>query len=104
MNYSRRIDIDQISPRMSSGGQLVDVREAAEYARARVPGAVNIPMGHLPDRLSSLDRSRPVMLICQAGNRSAATLDLLLAQGFDAHDVAGGTDAWVTSGRPLEAS
>lgn len=82
-------------------GTTVDVRERAEYAQVHVPGAVLMPMGQLAARLGELDRSRPIHVICATGNRSKAMTDLLVAQGFDAMSVAGGTQAWIASGRAV---
>ena len=61
-----------------------------------------VPMGQLASRLAEIDKDGPVYLICRSGNRSGAMLDLLVAQGFDAYNVAGGTVAWAQSGRPLD--
>jgi len=98
----REIDIDQIATSLEGGAHIIDVREAGEYVEGHVPGAVNIPMGHLTSRLDELDRSAPVHLICASGNRSGAMADVLIAQGFDAVNVLGGTSAWIRSGRPVE--
>lgn len=80
----------------------LDVREQAEYIAGHVPGAVLVPMSQLGVRMPDLDRSRPLHVICASGNRSAAMTDLLVASGFDAVSVAGGTQAWVASGRAVE--
>lgn len=85
-----------------SDGVTVDVRERMEYAYGHVPGSVLIPMGQLASRLSELDRSKPVHVICATGNRSKAMADLLVAAGFDAASVAGGTHGWITSGHSVE--
>ena len=99
----REIDVAQLELALNEGAQLVDVREPAEYAQLHVPGAELIPMGRLSDRIPDLDRSRPVHLICASGNRSSAMGDLLIAAGFDAVNVSGGTAAWARSGRPVES-
>ncbi len=83
-------------------GTTIDVRERAEYAQAHVPGATLAPMGQLPSRLGEIDRSARVHVICASGNRSRAMTDLLVAAGFDATSVAGGTRAWIESGRAVE--
>ncbi len=85
-----------------SNGVTVDVRETPEYAYAHVPGAVLIPMGELASRLGELDRGGPVNVICATGNRSKAMADLLVAAGFDAVSVAGGTYGWMSCGHPVE--
>jgi rhodanese-related sulfurtransferase len=82
-------------------GITVDVRERGEYAQGHVPGALLVPMGQLASRLDELDRSSRVHVICASGNRSKAMTDLLRAQGFDAVSVAGGTRAWIASGRAI---
>lgn len=85
-----------------AAGVTVDVRERMEYAYGHVPGALWIPMGQLASRLGELDRSKPVHVICTTGNRSKAMADLLVAAGFDAVSVAGGTQAWIAAGHPVE--
>ena len=84
-------------------GVTIDVREHAEYIQAHVPGAVLMPMGQLTTRLAELDRSAPVHVICATGNRSKAMADLLVAAGFEAASVIGGTRAWIGSGRAVRA-
>ena len=83
-------------------GVTVDVRERMEFAQAHVPGAIALPMGLLASRLDEIDRSVRVHVICASGNRSRAMTDLLVASGFDAVSIAGGTNAWITSGRPVD--
>lgn len=82
-------------------GVTIDVRERVEFAQAHVPGAVLMPMGQLPTRLHEVDRSGRVHVICASGNRSKVMTDLLVAAGFDAVSVAGGTRAWLESGRAV---
>ena len=97
----REIDIYQFASVLADGGNVIDVREPAEYVTGHVPGARLVPMGQLPSRLGELDRSRPVYVVCASGNRSAAMVSLLHQNGFDAVNVSGGTKAWVQSGRPV---
>jgi adenylyltransferase/sulfurtransferase len=76
---------------------LVDVREPAEWEIVRIPGAVLIPKGDLPSRLSDLPQDKPVVMYCKTGIRSAETLALLKNAGFkDAMHVQGGVSAWAT--------
>ena len=84
-------------------GVTIDVRERAEYIQAHVPGALLMPMGQLTSRIAELDRSTRVHVICATGNRSKAMADLLVAAGFEAASVAGGTRGWIQSGRPVRA-
>ena len=95
------IDVDQLEAGRSAA-TVIDVREPGEYVAGHVPGALLVPMGRLAAHADELDGSRPVYVVCASGNRSAAMADLLVARGFDAYSVAGGTAAWARSGRPVE--
>ncbi len=92
----------QVEELAAARGTIIDVREPNEYAAGHVPGSVLIPMGQLSDRSEEIDKASPVFVICASGNRSRAMTDLLRAAGFDAATVAGGTEAWVRSGRPVQ--
>lgn len=75
--------------------QKVDVREPWEFALARIPGAVLIPLGELAARIGELDPSRPVAAYCHHGARSLRALQILRAAGFeDIAHLAGGIDAY----------
>ena len=74
--------------------QLVDVREPWEFELARLPGAVPIPLGQLPQAMDALDRDRPVVVYCHHGIRSQRALETLRAAGFDVRHLTGGIDAW----------
>lgn len=84
--------------------QWVDVRRAHEYDAGHVEGAAWITLRELPARLAELDRSRPVVVVCQIGQRSGIAAGLLRENGFDAHNLDGGLEAWVAAGRTLVAS
>lgn len=96
----KHLTIDDLAAR--DGGALIDVREPDEFAAGRVPGARNIPLQQLPDRLREVPADRPVAVICQSGRRSAQGAELLAAAGIDAATVDGGTAAWAQTGLPLE--
>ncbi len=93
--------LEQFAAAHADGATVIDVREPAEYVGGHVPGAVLAPMSQLPSHTAELDRSRPVYVICASGNRSGAMADYLVRAGFTARSVAGGTSAWVSSGRPV---
>jgi rhodanese-related sulfurtransferase len=99
------IDQHTFAARLAEGGALVvDVREPREYRPGHVPGAQNLPLSMLPTRLPELPKDQQVYVICQAGSRSAQATALMRAVGIDATSVAGGTGAWIASGRPVETA
>ncbi len=80
---------------------LIDVRERDEFAAGHVPGAVNIPMSEIGNRLDELP-AEAFDVICQAGGRSARVVQALEERGDDATNVEGGTGEWIASGKPVE--
>ncbi|MBK9063015.1 MAG: molybdopterin-synthase adenylyltransferase MoeB [Acidobacteria bacterium] len=75
--------------------QLLDVREPAEAALAAIAGAVLVPLGSLPARLHEVDRTRPVVVYCRSGVRSARAVVLLRGAGLSrTYNLAGGILAW----------
>lgn len=64
------------------GAVVVDVRGPEEYAAGARPGSLNIPLGALADRAKELDASKPVIVCCASGTRSAVAAGILASKGF----------------------
>jgi rhodanese-related sulfurtransferase len=92
------IDIDEFARRREQGAPVIDVREPDEYTAGHVPGATLIPLATVPDRLSDVPVGE-VLVICRSGGRSRRAAEFLAANGIQATNVAGGTQAWMQSGR-----
>ncbi len=80
---------------------LIDVRNRDEWDRAKIEGAVLIPLGELESRLdeiAALSGARggaPIVAHCHLGGRSMKAALFLRQRGFDdAKSMAGGIDAW----------
>lgn len=85
------------------GGVLIDVREPWEYEQIRIPGAVLIPLGEVPDRLGEIPEGRDVYVYCRMGGRSARAAEFLRAHGRPrSYNVVGGIDAWKEDGLPVD--
>jgi rhodanese-related sulfurtransferase len=81
---------------------LLDVREPWEFARGHVAEASLIPLGDLEGRVGEIPRDRPVLAICQSGQRSLAAAAYLLQLGYpEVANVEGGTSAWIEKGFPV---
>ncbi|MFG6490955.1 rhodanese-like domain-containing protein [Microbacterium sp. P03] len=96
----KSITVQQLSER--EGVPLIDVREPDEYAAGHVPGAVNLPMSTIGERLDDLPDGA-FDVICQVGGRSGRVVQALEARGYDVTNVDGGTGEWIQSGYPLES-
>ena len=74
---------------------LIDVREADEFAEGHLPGAINLPLSAFLERYEELDKDKPYYIICRSGARSAQACAFLEEEGYDVTNVAGGTIAWM---------
>lgn len=82
--------------------QLIDVREAEEWAAGRIAGARLIELAQLSEKARTIDPDRPVVFYCRSGSRSAMATEAFLRAGFEAHNMAGGLLDWTAAGLPLE--
>lgn len=88
-------DPDAARKLVASGAVIIDVRTAEEYAEDHLPTAVNIPVQEVSTRLAEVaslvsnDKTRPIVLYCSAGSRSAKAKAQLEAAGYS-HVVNGG--------------
>src|SRR5881396_1054703 len=100
------IDATQARERIEAGEPVVvDVREQDEWDEGHIPGAVHIPRGHLESRIerAAPDPSRPVVVYCSAGNRSAFAAKTLEEMGYEGVvSLAGGFTDWKRNGFPVE--
>ena len=82
--YPRTISNEELNQRLSAGENIkvLDVREPAEYAFARIPGAISIPLGQLEEKLDQLDPNQEYAVVCRTGNRSDVACQILAEKGF----------------------
>ncbi|HEY9388366.1 MAG TPA: rhodanese-like domain-containing protein [Mycobacteriales bacterium] len=98
----RRSRVPEIRPsELSPTAVLLDVREDDEWQAGHAPEAVHVPMSGLPARLPEVPTGQALAVVCRSGGRSAQVAGWLLAQGYDAVNVAGGMQSWVAAGRPM---
>ncbi|MDO8845426.1 FAD-dependent oxidoreductase [Methylicorpusculum sp.] len=76
--------------------QIVDVRTEAEFAQKHIPGAVNIPLDALRQRLDELSREREVWVVCGVGQRAYNATRILQQHGFDVKNLSGGMQTYAT--------
>jgi len=95
---------DELAEALAEGRvNVLDVRGATEWESGHIPGAPNIPVGYLEERVAELPTGRPLVVHCQGGGRSAIAASVLQARGTgEVINLVGGFDAWSRSGRPTE--
>jgi rhodanese-related sulfurtransferase len=103
-----------LAAQLARGGTplLLDVREPAEFAQARIAGSINVPRGVLeqacewdydetvPELVRG--RDRPIVVVCRSGNRSVLAADVLQQLGFaDVVSLKTGLRGWNDFEQPL---
>ncbi len=80
------ITTTELRQRLQSGEtpHLIDVREPWEHEEGNIPGAQNIPLGTLPEKLDDLEewKNQEVIVHCKSGSRSSQAKAYLTQQGF----------------------
>jgi hydroxyacylglutathione hydrolase len=79
---------------------LADVRASTEFQAGHIAGAEHRFLGRLPRELESLPKSKPVVVQCLGGGRSAIAASVLQRAGYDVINMKGGYNAWVASRLP----
>ena len=96
------IDTDEAERRLSDA-TFLDVREQDEVEQGIIPGAIHIPRGHLESNAAGklTDPSRPLVVYCAVGNRSAFAAKTLEELGYaDVVSLKGGFGQWKNEDRP----
>lgn len=73
---------------------VLDVRGAAEFGGAHIPGAINIAHTQLASRLDDVPLNKPVLVYCRTGNRASAAAALLARAGHHVTWVDGLFSSW----------
>ena len=94
----KRITMDEAAVLMQreEGYILLDERTKAEYESGYIPGAINIPLGDIDERVvSSLpDKEQMILVYCRSGNRSRQASDKLAKLGYKNIIEIGGINSW----------
>lgn len=88
----RQASTDALRDELAAGTpQILDVRSPGEWEGGSIPGAVHAYVPNLREAIpASLDRDRPVWVICGGGYRSQMAVVYLEAAGFNPIVVTGG--------------
>lgn len=97
------LTLTQVAGSRRNGELLLDVRGAGEWKAGHLPGALNVPVGELEERLGEIPHGRMLIVHCQTGARAAIAASLLRARGYDQVQLfSGGFAEWREAGQPVE--
>jgi phage shock protein E len=72
-----------LQEKIASGAKVVDVRTPEEFSEEHFPGAINISVEEVSQRMSEIgEKEHPVVVYCATGARSAYAARILNAAGY----------------------
>ena len=77
------IDWNKALEMSKAGAVLIDVRTPAEVAEGMAPGAVNIPLQEIQQRLAEFPKDKDLLIYCRSGKRSMAASNFLIENGYE---------------------
>jgi len=85
---------------------VLDVRPEGEYQQGHLPGAINIPLAELENRLSQFNPAQQIVAYCRGPHCILAfeAVEQLREQGFKAQRLDGGLPEWRLAGLPVETT
>jgi rhodanese-related sulfurtransferase len=104
-----RVTVDEVRGLMKRGelGTVIDVRSPFAQARTgRIPGAITVDVNDVQSSLTAIAHRGEVVVYCACPNEASAAkvAKILLRHGFTrVRPLAGGIDAWISSGFDVES-
>ncbi len=104
---THEISVHDAAKAIREADVLLDVREAEEFAAGHLPGAIHTSRGLLEFKLSAShdlsNRDLRVVLYCKTSGRAALAAQVMHTMGYrHVSSIAGGYDAWVAAGQPVQ--
>jgi rhodanese-related sulfurtransferase len=97
------VDAGEAAALVAAGALIVDVREPAETAAGRIPGAILLPLSELPQRWRELPDADRTVFVCRSGARSESAAHAFAAAGrAGCANLLGGVAAWAAAGQPFD--
>jgi rhodanese-related sulfurtransferase len=89
------LEVKTMLDESSSSIMLLDVREKWEFDLCHIPESIHMPIAEVILRISELEKTNPIIIICHNGRRSLYIGLELIEKGFDnVINLKGGVDQW----------
>lgn len=101
-----RLDPNAFEQKIKSGSvQILDVRTSEEYKSGYIENAMLadwLNEKQFNERTQHLDKSKPVLVYCASGIRSAEAAEVLRTRGYTVFELVGGMNKWKREGKPVK--
>jgi len=78
---------------------LIDARDAGQFAKGHIPGAINMDWRQVLAKRDSIPKDKPVLIYCNTGSLSAQAGFALRVAGWDnLRILQGGMEEWKAKG------
>lgn len=97
MDNIKEISVQSLNKKINNHENflLIDVREIQELKVSKISQSIHIPMDSIPKNLHQIESSKPVIIMCKSGGRSAKVCQYLQNQGYlDIYNLKGGIISW----------
>ena len=103
LEQSKVISLDEFKAvRAKKGLQIIDLRGASEYKAGHIDGADHVFVGTLEKNLDKVHKDKPVVILCQGGDRAAIGYSVLAKNGYtNVSNYSAGMNEWVKTGEPV---
>jgi rhodanese-related sulfurtransferase len=83
---------------------LIDIRPNDQFVAGHIPQARNLPAKDIPQKVNSLPKNKPLIVVCDVGRSASVAAAQLRKLGFtDVSVLEGGLKAWNDAGLPVIA-
>ena len=83
-------------------GLFLDIRSAEHFKAGNIPQSRNVPAADILNKLNSLPKDKPIIVVCERGRSSTGVVQSLKSKGYDeVYSLQGGLAAWLEAGMPL---
>lgn len=89
------ISVEEANALLKNDVTLLDIRDAASFAKGKINGAVHLSDGNVEKILAEADKNTPLLVYCYHGNSSKGAAEFFSKNGFTkTYSVNGGFESW----------
>lgn len=89
------VKYESLVEKESDDFEIIDIREAKEYASGHLAGAINIPKSSVVEKVKDFSKTKEIYIYCENDGESLDIAEQLRKEGFEAFSLSGGYAGWL---------